>query len=273
MKIYISADIEGVAGVVTSQQCSPGNTEYERARRLMTDEVNAAIEGAFEAGATEVVVNDAHGPMVNLIPELLHPEAELIQGKPKPQNMACGLREGGFDMMFLVGHHAGASLHGVLAHTTNSRAFRAVYLGDQRLGEPGIYGAYAGELGIPVGLLTGDNCMEEQNKPLFPQAEFAVVKHAMANRAARSLSPQKSCEKIKAAAFNAVKRKNEMKTFTVAAPFMVKFECSIPALADQAEHLPPAKRIDGVTIGFDCNSVREAIGWMTALSALSSSVQ
>lgn len=272
MKVYISADIEGVAGVVTSQQCSPGNAEYERARRLMTDEVNAAVIGAFDAGAKEVVVNDAHGPMVNLVPELLHEDAELIQGKPKPQNMACGLAEGGFDMMFLVGHHAGASLNGVLAHTTNSRAFRAVYLGDRRLGEPGIYGAYAGELGIPVGLLTGDNCLEEQNKELFPKAEFAVVKYAMANRAARALSPKKSCEKIRAAAFEAVKRKNEMKRFTVPAPFMVKFEVSIPALADQAEHLPPAKRLDAVTIGFECKSVREAIGWMTALSALSSSV-
>lgn len=272
MKIYISADIEGVAGVVIPQQCSSGNVEYERARRLMTDEVNAAVTGAFEAGAKEVVVNDSHGAMVNLVPEQLHPDAELIQGKPKPQNMACGLADGGFDMVFLVGHHAGASLNGVLAHTTNSRTFRAVYLGDQRLGEPGIYGAYAGELGIPVGLLTGDNCLEEQNRPLFPKAEFAVVKHAYSNRAARSLSPAKSCEKIRAAAFNAVKRKHEMKPFIVKAPFMVKFEVLLPALADQAAHLPPAKRLDTITIGFDCTSVRDAIGWMTALSALNASV-
>ncbi|CAM1631945.1 D-aminopeptidase [Bartonella apihabitans] len=272
MKIYISADIEGVAGVVIPQQCSSGNAEYERARRLMTNEVNAAVTGAFEAGAKEVVVNDSHGAMVNLVPELLHPDAELIQGKPKPQNMACGLADGGFDMVFLVGHHAGASLEGVLAHTTNSRAFRAVYLGDKRLGEPGIYGAYAGELGIPVGLLTGDNCLEEQNREFFPKARFATVKHAYANRAARSLSPKKSCEKIKAAAFEAVKNRHEMKPFIIRPPFMVKFEVLWPALADQAAHLPPAKRIDAVTIGFDCNSVRDAIGWMSAVSALAASV-
>ncbi|MHC5307427.1 M55 family metallopeptidase [Bartonella sp. LJL80] len=271
MKLFISADIEGVAGVVTSQQCTPGNTEYERARRLMTEEVNAAILGAFEAGASEVVVNDSHGPMVNLLPELLHPEAELILGKPKPQNMAAGLNEG-FDLLFLTGHHGGASLNGVLAHTTNGKAFRAIYLGDHRLGEPGIYGAYAGELGISVGLVTGDDCTKEQNLPLFPQAEFAVVKHALGNRAARSLSPIKARELIQKAAFQAVKRRSEIKPFVLTTPFLAQFVVSIPALADQAMHLPPAKRIDAVTVGFECETVRDAIGWMSALSALSFSV-
>ena len=91
MKIYISADIEGVAGVVSPQQGQPGNPEYERARRLMTEEVSAAIDGAFAGGATEVLVNDSHGPMTNIIPELLDPRAELILGKPKAANMCAGL--------------------------------------------------------------------------------------------------------------------------------------------------------------------------------------
>ena len=114
MKIYISSDIEGVAGVITPQQGQPGNGEYERARRLMTEEVNAAIEGALEGGATEILVNDAHGPMTNLLPELLHPAAELIQGKPKPLNMFCGL-DAGHAAVFCLGYHARASEQGVLA--------------------------------------------------------------------------------------------------------------------------------------------------------------
>ena len=91
MKIYVSADIEGVAGVVSPEQGRPGNAEYERARRLMTEEVNAAIEGALAGGATAILVNDSHGPMTNLLPELLNPAAELILGKPKPFNMFAGL--------------------------------------------------------------------------------------------------------------------------------------------------------------------------------------
>ena len=91
MRVYISADIEGVAGVVASQQGQPGNGEYEKARILMTNEVNAVIEGLVEAGATEILVNDSHGPMTNILPSLLHPAADLILGKPKPMNMACGL--------------------------------------------------------------------------------------------------------------------------------------------------------------------------------------
>ena len=90
MKIFISADIEGVAGVVNAQQGTPGNPEYERARRLMTEEVNAAIAGAFDGGAAYVLVNDSHGPMVNLIPEDLDPRAECIIGRPKAMNMAAG---------------------------------------------------------------------------------------------------------------------------------------------------------------------------------------
>src|ERR1700709_2551768 len=116
MKIYISADIEGVAGVVTTLQGTPGNLEYERARRLMTEEVSAAIDGAFAGGATEIVVNDSHGPMVNLIPELLDPRAELIIGRPKPMNMCAGLAAG-FDAVFFTGYHSGAGRHGVLSHT------------------------------------------------------------------------------------------------------------------------------------------------------------
>ena len=125
MKIYISADIEGVAGVVSQQQVTQGNPEYERARRLMTAEVNAAIEGALEAGATEILVNDSHGPMVNLLPDELHPAAELILGRPKPIGMFAGLEPDAAGVM-CVGFHTSARQYGILAHTTNSFAFGRV---------------------------------------------------------------------------------------------------------------------------------------------------
>lgn len=274
MRVYICADIEGVAGVITPQQGEPGNAEYERARRLMTEEVNAAIEGALEAGATYILVNDSHGPMVNIIPELLHPAAELILGRPKKFSMAAGL-DSSFDALFFVGHHSSAAQYGVLAHTTNGFAFRTIKLNGQIIGEPGIYGAYAGELGVPVALITGDDQTAKENLPFFPHAEYAVVKTALGNRAARQISVQNARELIKAQAKKALERKDELSLWQphkgkrIAAEFIM----NSPLLADVMAIIPCATRTDATTITFDCADAAEAIGWMGTLSSLSLSVR
>ena len=278
MRVYICADIEGVAGVITPQQGEPGNAEYERARRLMTEEVNAAIEGALEAGATYILVNDSHGPMVNIIPELLHPAAELILGRPKKFSMAAGLddtSEGGFDAVFFVGHHASAAQYGVLAHTTNGFAFRTIKLNGQIIGEPGIYGAYAGELGIPVALITGDDQTAKENLPFFPQAEYVVVKTALGSRSARQLSVQKARELIKAQAKKALERKDELSVWQPykGGRITAEFIMNSALLADLMAIIPCATRTDATTIRFECADVAEAIGWMGTLSSLSISVR
>lgn len=269
MKVFISADIEGVAGVVTPEQGQPGNAEYERARRLMTEEVNAAIDGAYAGGATEVLVNDSHGPMVNLLPELLDPRAELILGRPKPCSMAAGLAEFGADLVFFTGHHAGAGQFGVLAHTTNGFAFREIRLAGRALGEPGIYGAYAGQLAVPVGLVTGCDVTVAENRVHFPQAEFVQVKTALGNRAARHLPIVKARDAIRAGAMTAVQRRAELPLFSIPGPFVAEFVMNRAVFADQGAVLPPARRIDATTLAFDCTNVAEAIGWMSALSTLS----
>jgi D-amino peptidase len=268
MRVFISADIEGVAGVVNPEQGQPGNAEYERARRLMTEEVNAAVDGAFAGGATEVLVNDSHGPMVNLLPEMLDSRAELILGRPKPYSMAAGLAAFGADMIFFTGHHAGAGGFGVLAHTTNGFAFRDIRLAGKALGEPGIYGAYAGELGVPVGLVTGCDRAVAENQIHFPTAEFVAVKTALGNRAARHLPLVKARDLIRAAATRAAQRRAELPLFRVAGPFVAEFVMNRAVLADQGAVLPPARRLDATTLAFDCADVAEAIGWMSALSTL-----
>lgn len=272
MKVYISADIEGVAGVVSPQQGQPGNTDYERARRLMTEEVNAAIAGAFEGGASEVLVNDSHGPMTDILPELLDARADLILGKPKPFNMLAGLTRD-FAAVFLVGHHASASGFGVLAHTTSSFAFREVRLAGRALGEPGIYGAYAGELGVPVALVTGDDRLVAETRDLFPLAEAVCVKTALSNRAARQLSVEKARAAIRAGARQALSTLDGIRPFTLPGPFVAEFVMNSPALADQGAVLPPARRADATTLAFTCANAAEAIGWMTALSALSAALR
>lgn len=268
MKVYISADIEGVAGVVAPAQGQAGHAEYEKARRLMTDEVNAVIEGLVEAGATEIVVNNSHGPMTNLLPSELHSAADLILGKPKPMNMACGL-DAGFDLFLMVGHHSMAGQGGVLAHTTNGFAFREIRVNGRPCGEPAIYGAYAGELGVPVGLISGDDVTRDENQPLFPQAEFVVVKQAFGQRAARQVSVTRAHRMLKTAAIHAVRTAGQNAPLRWQGPYLAEFTMNSAALADQMAVLPPARRLDAMTVAFDCASVAEIIGWMTALSAMS----
>lgn len=146
MKVLISADIEGVAGVFHPEQTRAGNGEYEAARRWMTLEANAAIEGAFAGGATQVWVNDSHGGFRNLLPDLLDPRALVVLGKPRTLGMMAGL-EYGAALVFMIGYHAMSQTRGILAHTINSFAFARVSLNGVEVGEAGIYGALAEEYG------------------------------------------------------------------------------------------------------------------------------
>lgn len=272
MRVYISADIEGVAGVVAPSQGQAGHPDHEKARVLMTHEVNALIEGLIEGGASEVLVNDSHGQMTNLLPELMHPAAELILGKPKPMNMACGL-ESGFDLLCLLGHHSRAGAGGVLAHTTNGSAFAEIRVNGNPMGEPAIYGLYAAELGVPVGLVSGDEVTQAENEPLFPHAEFVVVKQALGQRAARQVSVQRARQMLREAGRRVVSRRDWPAPLAPKGPFRAEFDVTKAVLADQFAILPPAIRTGPMTVTFDCASMAEVIGWMTALSAMSFAVR
>jgi D-amino peptidase len=270
MKIYISADIEGVAGVVSPQQGQPGNPEYERARRLMTEEVSAAIDGAFAGGAAEVLVNDGHGPMTNIIPELLDPRAELILGKPKPANMCAGL-DGSFNGVFFLGYHTGARRYGVLAHTVNGFAFGAIRVNGQLCSEATLNGAYAGSLGVPVLLLSGDDLAAEECGSHFPQARRVVTKQALGARAARAIAPSLARDRLRAAAEAATREAGTSRIlpFTMAGPYRLEVTLTTPALADLAAIIPVAQRLDPTSVAFDARSMADVLGWVNTLSALS----
>jgi D-amino peptidase len=156
MKVLISTDIEGVAGVVHPDQTRRGAPDYERARLWMVQEANAAIAGAFAAGAEEVFVNDSHGDFRNMPADLLDPRARAIQGKPRHLGMMAGV-DLGIDAVCLVGYHSRAHGRGILAHTINGFAFASITINGQELGEAGIYGALAGEFGVPVAMASGDD--------------------------------------------------------------------------------------------------------------------
>ncbi|ALO95361.1 D-aminopeptidase [Streptomyces hygroscopicus subsp. limoneus] len=156
MRIYISVDMEGVTGLVDADDVQPGGRDYERGRALMAEDVNAAVRGALTAGATGVLVNDAHGPMRNLLPEALHPAARLVRGRPKQLGMLEGLT-GEYDAALCVGYHSRAGAPGVLSHSFMGHEIEDMWLDGRPVGEIGLAHATAAALGVPVVALTGDD--------------------------------------------------------------------------------------------------------------------
>ncbi|MFF0225948.1 M55 family metallopeptidase [Streptomyces sp. NPDC004629] len=156
MRIYLSADMEGITGLVDRDDVQPGGRDYERGRSMMAEDVNAAVRGALAAGATDVLVNDAHGPMRNLLPESLHPAARLVRGRPKQMGMLEGLTAA-HDAMICVGYHSRAGALGVLSHSFMGHEIEDIWLDGSPVGEIGLAQATAAALGVPVAVLTGDD--------------------------------------------------------------------------------------------------------------------
>jgi D-amino peptidase len=200
MRILVSVDIEGVAGVVHPEQTRRGNADYERARRWMTAEANAAIRGAFAGGAKRVTVNDSHGDFRNLLQDELDTRADVLLGKPRDLGMMAGVDADDCKAVFLVGWHARSGAAGILSHTISSFAFTRVGVNGVDAGEAALYGAVAAEFSVPVALFTGDDAFVEETAPLFPGAIGVVVKQAHGNRVATSLSQTAACDAIEAGA-------------------------------------------------------------------------
>jgi D-amino peptidase len=206
VKVFISFDMEGVAGIVDWSQCLPPGQPYEEGRRLLLGEVNAAIDGALAAGATEIVCNDSHGTMNNLDPELLHGQARYLSGRHKPLYMMQGL-DASADVVFMVGYHGSISGESsVLSHTYNPAVISHVSLNGTRVGESGINALVALACQAPVGLITGDQHTIAEADPFLPDAERVVVKESFTRFGASSLHPALARELIADGARRAVQR-------------------------------------------------------------------
>jgi D-amino peptidase len=272
MKIFISADMDGCAGVAVPRQCDMDNPDYELARRLMTAEVNAAIAGAFDAGATAVLVNDSHSQQINLLPNLMDPRAELILGRPKRGGMFAGL-EADYAGVMCIGYHSGASRHGVLAHTIDGAVYAAIRVNGIDCAEATLYGGYAGSLGVPVLLLAGDDQLKLQCEPQFPGVRCVVVKQALGNRAARSLSPEVACSRIRAAAADAVRNRASIKPLVIAGPYRVELDLMNVAMADVVMNIPMAERVGPRTVALPADSMAGVIGWAGVVYAMSATLK
>ncbi len=268
MKVLISTDIEGVAGVFHAEQVRAGNGEYERARAWMTGEANAAVKGAFAGGATEVLVNDSHGGFRNLLPDQIDERARLVLGKPRYLGMMGGLEEG-CDAVMMVGYHSRAQGRGILAHTINSFAFARVTINGRELGEAGLYGALAGELGVPVILASGDDVFIEETRPLFPQAQWVQTKVAHGQGSGVTLSPAAARRAIAQAAEQAVRNAGQAVPLRIGGPIECRLQTQSPALADLFCMWPSLERVDGVTLRFEVQTMQAAIRTLNSLAAMS----
>lgn len=272
MRVLVSTDIEGVAGVYHSEQVRPGNGEFERARAWMTGEANAAVLGAFAAGADSVVVNDSHGGFRNLLPDALDPRAEVVQGKPRFQGMMSGL-ESQCDAVMLIGYHSRAQGRGILAHTINTAAFAKVIVNGQELGEAGLYGALAGEQGVPVVMASGDNVFIDENRPLFPGATWVQTKTAYGQGSGMSLSPTRSRQAIEAGAREALARmldadKGTVSPFRIEPPISCVLQAVNTAYADLFCQWPTIERLDGVRLQFAADSIADTVRVLNSFSAM-----
>jgi D-amino peptidase len=203
VRIYISADMEGITGVVDAGDVQPGGADYERGRVMMTEDVNAAVRGALAAGATGILVNDAHGPMRNILPDQLHPAAQLIRGRPKPMGMLEGLDDS-FDAALCVGYHARAGTLGVLSHSFMGHEIEDMWLDDRPAGEIGLTHATAAALGVPIVLLTGDDTACAEAADWDPAVRTVPVKKARDRFAAELRPVTEAREEIEKAAAAAV---------------------------------------------------------------------
>ena len=206
VKVFISFDMEGVAGIVDWSQCRGPGQPYEEGRRLLLGEVNAAIDGALAAGATEIVCNDSHGTMNNLDPADLHGRAAYVSGRHKPLYMMQGL-DATADLVFMVGYHGSISGESsVLSHTYNPAVVSRVALNGTRVGESGINALVALACQAPVGLITGDQHTIAEADPFLPDAERVVVKESFTRFGAANVHPEVARELIADGARRAVER-------------------------------------------------------------------
>ena len=206
VKVFISFDMEGVAGIVDWSQCGPDGHGYAEGRALLLGEVNAAIDGALAGGATQVVCNDSHGAMNNLNPQDLHGRAAYIAGRHKPRYMMEGL-DASFDAVFFVGYHGSISGESsVLSHTYNPAVVSRVRLNGAECGESGINALVALGHGVPVALITGDQVTAEEAGPFMKEAEQVTVKGSITRFAAAQVHPGEAREMIYAGAESGMRR-------------------------------------------------------------------
>jgi D-amino peptidase len=246
-RVFISIDMEGISSIVSWPEVDRNNSEYAHTRKIMASDLNAAIEGALEAGAKEIVVSDAHGGMRNLRPEEVHEAAQLIRGSPKPNSMMEGIKEG-FDAAMYVGYHSmKGTENGICAHTISGSVVQAIWINGRMTGEFGMNSALAGHYGVPSVFLAGDYAATVEAEAFVPGITTASVKWAMGRYSAKCLHPNVAAKLIKKMAKKAL-TKGYPAPRVVDSPVEVKVKLATSTQADVSSLIPSLERVDGTTM-------------------------
>lgn len=266
MNLYITLDVEGVTTVTNLEQVRHGNAEFGATRSLLTQEINAAIDGALAAGVEEILVNEGHGQHRNVIPGELNRRARLLTGRSKLFHLMQGI-DRGFEAMFMIGYHAGAGKrYGVLGHTFH--AFNCTVNGIY-MSEIGLCTALAGYYGVPTALVTGDEESCRDALDLIPNMETVAVKEGVSAASAINLHPAVAQEKIRQAAGRAIERLPEIKPFVIEPPLTMELDLYSPLMGDMHDLIPGCVRTGDRSVRYEADDFAELFKFFLLSSTLS----
>jgi D-amino peptidase len=247
LRVHISVDMEGISGVASAADTTPGAPHYEYCRGLMTAECNAAIEGCYEGGATEVIVNDSHGGMLNLIQGQLDRRVKVIRGRSKPYGMMQGIDSDTAATLFIGYHARTGNEDGVLNHTMRGRDIQGVFLNDEPAGELRLNAALAGWLGVPVAMIAGDNVLCAEGRDTLGAVEAVEVKEAIDKYTAMSPHPEIAQERVRDGARRAIASlaagEGTYAPYRVEAPTTLRLAWNSTSIAALCANLPGMKRV------------------------------
>jgi D-amino peptidase len=273
LKVYISVDMEGVAGVVTGDQLGPQGFEYARFREFMTAEALAAVNAAKEAGATEILVSDSHGNGENLLIEKFPADLRIIRSWPRRHSMMAGI-DASFDAVIFIGYHASTNNpQGVRAHTFSSATLTRVAINGKEMTEGSWNAAIAGQFGVPVVMISGDDAAVAEVRAAVGNIEGAEVKNNLGFHSASTLTPQAAQELIGTKVKAALGRLKEFKAYTVTSPVTldVSFKHYLPS--EVLSYLRGVERLDAHSIRFRAKDMLEASDFMQVVTRYSPSLE
>ena len=263
LKIYISADMEGIGGVVTGEQLSPTGFEYAKAREFMTEEVLAAIAAARENGATEIVVSDSHGNFQNLLIDRLPKDVAIIRGGPRPLSMMQGI-DATFDAVLFIGYHSGTTNPaGVRAHTISSARLADVRVNGVSMPEAALNAAIAGHFRVPVVMISGDDAAVAEARQLIGDLEGAVVKQAYGFHAARTMTPEAARERVREAVARALQNRARFRAVTTTTPVTLELQFKNYRPAEILAFLPNVERFNAHAVRFVGKDILEVARFLS----------
>lgn len=254
MKIFISADIEGVTGTVHDDQTGGTSNDYQRARKWMTDDVNAAIEGALKAGAKEIYVKDAHANGRNILLEDLKKDAYLISGWDALMSMVQGIDET-FDALILIGYHSMVGTeNGVMAHTYTG-CIRQISLNGHSVGEPELSALTAGYYGVPTVFIAGDNAAVSELRGFLGDIPYAITKYGMGRESGRTIHPEITGQAIRDGVLKALSDLSQFKPFKMDLPIHMVLKLTATKMADLISFVPNVERLGTDEVAYQAEDV------------------